>query len=373
MADSNLELWARSIVIEACRRELKRPITLEEVQAVQTIGRLESTYGRGWSNSRNGPGSEDSKNWGAIQFIRGKASDLVIGSFVTRDSHRDGSTYTFPYCSYPTDVAGCRHVVRLLEQMGVLEVARKTRHIRAVSSQLGRRGYYEGSGKTAAEAYWNHFQACLRNLRIIRAGCGDEEGRGLDYDDTESAQSGTTYLDEDNEDQAGEREEAPSRGSESPSGSSEEGSEATPVDQEEDLKASVVREREPVPVAGPSALDTPYRAPVAPLPARPMAGAKLVGAIIAALWAIFIAYQCSGCTPAQTATARNLIGVVADWGPELCALLDSEHERLACRAAARIVEQLEALAEADASARPAEGGAGGAPVVAPSGGKGGGR
>lgn len=356
MQGKELEQWARSVVVEACRRELKRPITLEEVQAVQTIGRLESTYGRGWSTSRNGPGSEESKNWGAVQYIKGQATDIVLGSFVTKDSHRDGTVYSFPYCTYSTDVAGCRHVVRLLERMGALKAARETRHIRAVSLALGRCGYYEGSGATASEAYWNHFQACLRNLKIIVAGCGDADGKGLDYDDSEAPQSGCTYVDEDDQDEGSFSEKASEGGGEGAREPGQESPEAPAGSNEEaeDLTTSVIRDTTPAPAAGPSALDTPDPAPVlaAPSKARKLAPAAVVVAIVTTLAA---AWQCQGCSPVQRASAHNLIGVVADWGPELCQYLEDEAERAACRLAARVLEQVEALTE-----EPGMGGAGGA-------------
>ena len=194
MTTNPRELWARGIVLEAMRLELPRAVTLREVQAVQTLSRQESSYGQGWSATRNGPDSVGSMNWGCIQWSPGVAVDLVSGSFMTTDHHRDGTAFRHLYCKYPSDLNGCRHVVRLLERMGALRVAREVGTVRAVSRQLGERHYYEGSGKTAEEAYYGHYKTWVRHLGIIRAGCGDAAAESLDTADTVTASSGGNLL-----------------------------------------------------------------------------------------------------------------------------------------------------------------------------------
>ena len=357
MVGVELEKWARETVIKACRLELKRPITLEEVQAVQVIGRLESLYGRGWSNTANGPGSEESHNWGAIQFIKGKAADLVSGSFVTQDSHRDGTTYRFPYCSYSDDVNGCRHLVRLMEQMGALKVARDTRQVRAVSSQLGRRGYYEGRGKNAAEAYWNHYQACKRHLATIAAACGDT-GKGLNNADSESPLPGATYLEDDQGEQseAHERESSPEgSGASSGEGREQESAQAQARDQanEEAGPPPVVEEPE-APASGPRALDVGDVRPASSR-ARAIIPPALVAAVVAAILA---ALQCQGCSPAELAAGRAVARSVAGLGGRLCHLIPDPVDRALCEAAADVLEAIheESTIECEAGA----GGAGGA-------------
>jgi hypothetical protein len=370
MTPSEREQWARGVCLEACRLELGRPITLEEVQAVQVIARLESTYGDGWSAASNGKGSN---NWGAIQKVSSgpyAATDIVSGSFLTIDHHRDGTAYTYPYCSYRTPVDGCRHVVRILERMGALELARATGRLRAVSAQLGRKGYYEGSGKNLSEAQTNHFLACLRNFAAITAACGDN-GKGLSNADTETPrkEGGPTY-DEGDQGEDVEREEALARSSESP-GEYRETDEEAPDEEADDAQGEVVSDLvNPWPDT-PTTPDrpAPSLAPAESAPPKvpPMTrqrAATAVAAILAVVSAILAALHCQSCTPGELKAMRAIVTDAAVVGLDVCLLVEEISDppspgRRICTDGERLINRINAAQSADQMSR-GLGGAGGA-------------
>ena len=151
------------IVEEALRQEGIQP-TPRRVWAVLVTARAESGYGTGWESPPHGPEAPTSKNWGAVQ-APGVAPFQYVGKtrptktapasgsstffyaldynpFHVNEDGSNGTWFFGPYKSYPTDLAGARDVVRLLDKKGALEAAESEGTTDAVAQASY--GYYTG-------------------------------------------------------------------------------------------------------------------------------------------------------------------------------------------------------------------------------------
>ncbi len=177
---------ARQVIVEAFRLEKGRAPIAWEAQVVQTLAWLETNYGAGWqkpvADGIADPEALTSNNWGAVQY--GPPPPTPGKSFGTRDTHRDGTPYTYTYRIYPSPVEGARDIVRILEKRKVLGLARNAACTSWVIAQnIIRSGYSEGYSKTGDEAeairnYWARWKACVRT---VAAGVGERampEGGG---------------------------------------------------------------------------------------------------------------------------------------------------------------------------------------------------
>lgn len=175
---------ARQVIVEAFRLEKGRDPVAWEAQVVQVVSWLETNYGAGWQKPvKDGiadPEALTSNNWGAIQY--GPPPPTPGKSFGTKDTHRDGTPYTYTYRIYPSPVEGARDVVRTLERLKVLGLARAPNCTQWVIAQnMIRSGYAEGSGKTEADAmraYWKRYK---QSTATVTAGLSERpmpEGGG---------------------------------------------------------------------------------------------------------------------------------------------------------------------------------------------------
>lgn len=143
-----------------------REPTLLERQFVQVIALTESGYGQGWKNEGVG-----SWNMGAVQAGRPPCNPDT--AFLYTDSHpnADGTSTKYQICfrKYPGPVEGMADVARILyKQMKIVPSS-----IRAVSTQMYEKHYYEGFGKTKEDRINNHIKAITANLQRITTALGE--------------------------------------------------------------------------------------------------------------------------------------------------------------------------------------------------------
>lgn len=103
--EQNAHSGARPIMVAAFKRVMGRDPTLAEIQYVQAVANLETSYGKGWKDERC-PGGSSSNNWGAVQARGGEAQ------FPCTDSHPDGSRYQQGFKVYATPEDGAADVVK---------------------------------------------------------------------------------------------------------------------------------------------------------------------------------------------------------------------------------------------------------------------
>lgn len=143
---------ARPIVVDALRRVLGRSPVKREIYAVQAVARFDGGYGN-FRSPPHGPEGPTSNNWGAVQDTKNfnayvKWSGIMnpdktspeVKAFLSKPAPKSpkpneffyGADYSKskgwfhgPYKAYPDPVDGAAHVARLLNEKGVLEVARR--------------------------------------------------------------------------------------------------------------------------------------------------------------------------------------------------------------------------------------------------------
>jgi hypothetical protein len=138
---------------------IKRNLAL--VQYLQSVGALESGYGRGTATN----------NWGSVQCSH--APPCVDGECVVlEDSKPDGTKYQWCYRVYPTPYDGAKAMIALVVKKwpATIEQARKGNTLEA-SSAL--HGYYEGKG-TPEQAKKKHAADVLYNAKNIAASLGEK-------------------------------------------------------------------------------------------------------------------------------------------------------------------------------------------------------
>jgi hypothetical protein len=142
----------------------------------RAISILESHYGDGWGKglSHAGVGSH---NWGALTA----GSAWRGATFEHKDSRYNPDTgksveYVTTFRSYPSDEAGARDLVRVLERSHAPAVALAASHRWAdVSPSMGPRGTRFYLGRTApADAEAKHRARFLAALREIRSATGED-------------------------------------------------------------------------------------------------------------------------------------------------------------------------------------------------------
>lgn len=157
---------ARKWATDGFKSIFGREPTLLEVQFVQAVAWLESQYGQGWKGAGVG-----SWNMGAVQA--GHAPCNPATSFEYTDTHPnpDGTStpYTICFRKYPGPTEGMADVARILyKQMGITPTS-----IRAVSTQMYEKHYYEGFGATKEARINNHIKALTAGLTKITTALGE--------------------------------------------------------------------------------------------------------------------------------------------------------------------------------------------------------
>ncbi len=167
----------RQLLSEAFRRRFGREGTLSELQCVQAVAWLETSYGRGWKPPGNG-----SWNFGAMQATRAWGG----ATFMYTDTHpnTDGTStpYSVAFRKYPTAIAGAEDLVRIVYQS--IGTDRKLRsdtvlpaatsgNTLAFSTAMRSSGYYEGFGATIGERIGHHHDAVVNAIRKMAKALGE--------------------------------------------------------------------------------------------------------------------------------------------------------------------------------------------------------
>lgn len=156
---------ARQWAIDGFSEAFGRSPSLREVQFVQAVALLESTYGAGWKNDGVG-----SNNMGAVQA---GLPPCDANEFLYSDSHpqSDGSSKRYEVCfkRYASPQAGMADVARILyKQMKIRPTS-----IHDVSQQMYEAHYYEGFGATKAARIAGHEKRLAEGLTEITTALGE--------------------------------------------------------------------------------------------------------------------------------------------------------------------------------------------------------
>lgn len=166
--------WARGVITRAFRSVIGREPTLAELQAVHATGALESGYGRWWCPASGayacpGPGcrcveiekGRTSNNWGAVQCSNKPPCGPTCFEHQDSIPQADGSSKWYRWCykRYPTPEEGAADVIRFMQRMGVLDVARSTASSFRVAERMYDQKYYGGFGATRLERILGRMKA----------------------------------------------------------------------------------------------------------------------------------------------------------------------------------------------------------------------
>jgi hypothetical protein len=113
-AEKANHVWARPIVRQALKELLGREPTLAELQYGQSIGHLESSYGKGWGRAPKGrehiphdvQGAMASNNWGAVHATGSQPG------FAWSDTKSNGEPYAQRFRSYESPSDGAKDKLR---------------------------------------------------------------------------------------------------------------------------------------------------------------------------------------------------------------------------------------------------------------------
>lgn len=164
----------RDLVEDAYAKVFNRSASIAERQFVQAVGTAESSGGRGWKGA-----GVDSNNIGAMQAtprngpcVAGKEPDCDPDtSFVTGDTHEDGTAYRCCYKKYPTRLDGWIDLVRRLYTgkyrngvtgESIRQAASDSEFMKAVSLQR-QSGYFE----LKLEQYQSKVDLILREMSEV--------------------------------------------------------------------------------------------------------------------------------------------------------------------------------------------------------------
>lgn len=121
-------LEAREVLTRAFAARGIRP-SKHELQAVQAVAHLESSYGA------------TANNWGSIQS--GSEPPCPDGTIELTDTHEDGTPYQWCYKAYPSPQAGAEDLVRELYRRKGVPSALRTGSGLDVAKAMRATGYFE--------------------------------------------------------------------------------------------------------------------------------------------------------------------------------------------------------------------------------------
>lgn len=191
-----------AIASRAMPAALGRAIAPAELWAELAVARHETGFGGGWNSPPHAADMVGSHNWGAIQCRThgdrtrylgitdpgsgGRAAavaavgELGIPSAVAGhcaialDFSPSRGWYLHPYRTYPSDDEGAAALARLLDSMGVLEVARETPDTYSIARAMYAAGYYQGTTTDPEKAITAYARGLADAVR------GIEERTGLE-------------------------------------------------------------------------------------------------------------------------------------------------------------------------------------------------
>ncbi|NUO51550.1 MAG: hypothetical protein HOV80_22060 [Polyangiaceae bacterium] len=137
--------WAREMLQQAWMVVRGRPPSLFEIQCAQAWSLHDASYGLGW-----GPACAGSHNWGAIHAQAGQPSCPY------QDRFPDGTVYTQPMRTWPTDEEGAEAFIRQLSSPArplTQAALARGRSVRDVLDAMRRENYFGGFCPEAAKEY----------------------------------------------------------------------------------------------------------------------------------------------------------------------------------------------------------------------------
>lgn len=157
------DLDCRKILEEAFRRQFGREGKRAELQCLQAVAWLETSYASGWK-----PPGAGSWNFGACQA----GSSWRGATFIYTDTHPlpDGTSqpYSVRFRAYPSAVDGAADLVKIvyvnMKRESALVAAGKG-DTAGFSAALHATGYYEGFGATVGQRIGHHHDAVVKAIR----------------------------------------------------------------------------------------------------------------------------------------------------------------------------------------------------------------
>lgn len=153
----------RQILSEAFRRQFGREGDRSELQCLQAVAWLETSYASGWK-----PPGAGSWNFGACQAGAGWRG----ATFTYVDTHPTSDGRNVPYSvkfrAYPSAVDGAADLVKIVYVNAGREKALKAARAgdtAGFSAALHETGYYEGFGATVGERIAHHHEAVVKAIR----------------------------------------------------------------------------------------------------------------------------------------------------------------------------------------------------------------
>lgn len=162
----------RQILAEAFRQRFGREGSRCELQCLQAVAWLETSYAAGWKGEGAG-----SWNFGACQAGRSWTGE----TFLYTDTHpkSDGTNvpYTVAFRKYPSAVAGAADLVKIVYvnagRAAALSAARAENTFE-FSRVLHATRYYEGFGATVGERIAHHHSAVVAAIRRQCTALGED-------------------------------------------------------------------------------------------------------------------------------------------------------------------------------------------------------
>lgn len=157
------DLDMRQVLCEAFRRQFGREGKRCEMQCLQAVAWLETSYGAGWK-----PPGAGSWNFGACQA----GASWRGATFVYTDTHpnKDGTStpYSVKFRAYPSAIEGAVDLVKIVYVNAgrfVVLAAAGREDTMGFSIALRDTGYYEGFGATVGERISHHHDAVVKAIR----------------------------------------------------------------------------------------------------------------------------------------------------------------------------------------------------------------
>ena len=173
------EVWARQAVIDGWQKRFPGDTpTLQQLQGVQSVARLESSYGAWGNHPRCGNNGVGSHNWGGTQCPYSKCpkgQPCPPGTFECKDTYptANGSVeYTVCFYTYPTPADGAASVIANMgpKARPLTWAALKTGDATAISTAMYDEHYYGGFGSTREARIEGHIKALTSSAQKIATG-----------------------------------------------------------------------------------------------------------------------------------------------------------------------------------------------------------